>query len=488
MNYIITNEQDSIGTPCYSDTIKFVPPVIRLNSDELIPFYANCRRPTQFENIKSVLYADEWSKHPLYTNYYISKRGDLVYNQTTENVSYGTKNKLGYIMMHLKHGGKDVMRHIHRLKWEAWNDKIIPKGYEIDHKDDDCTNNNLDNLQLLTKSEHAYKTHRSTNKRKKRNETSCVSGRAVKDSFPTIYFKSLIEADMKIHGKTMEEAKKGGGSNISRYLTTGKSKPGGYDIILDIYPDLEGEVWKKSTNQGYYSNMGRVKAGLNAKPFYGHPSPCDSNRFHFNGKEISIMVCKLFNGEKPCSEYTVDHKNQNTRDNRACNLRWATRQQQNRNKRNNVQLEMFNFYTNEILLTGILQDIITNVSKGSSLTYTEVMTLKWKMRDWLCRPVKISAHLKKLNYFKLIQTFLKEFKQRKLIVSRVINKEPTIQVWVPFTKFYKPYGAKVKQFTRNFQIKKYENEYLAKSNAVECLQKHLAALTIQIYYRCWKKF
>jgi hypothetical protein len=486
--------------------------IIRLNPDELNPFYANGRRPTQFENIKSVLYADEWSKHPLYTNYYISKRGNLVYNQTTENISYGTVNKLGYIMMHLKRSGKDVKASIHRLKWEAWNNKIIPKGYEIDHKDDDCTNNNLDNLQLLTKSEHARKTHRSTNKRKKRDESRCVSGRAVKDGFPTIYFKSLAEAEMKIYGKTVEQVKHTRGGNISRYLKTGKSKPYGYDIILDTYPNLEGEVWKRNTNLGYYSNMGRVKAGIYAKPFYGHPSSYDNNRLHFNGSEVSIMVCKLFNGKKPGPGYTVDHINRNTRDNRACNLRWATYQQQNRNKRNNIQLEMFNFYTNEVLLTGVLQDVITNISRGSSLTYTEVMTLQWKKRDWLCRPVNISAQLKKLNYFKHVHTFLREFKgyfnencnqmnligprsktsrrhkgmnnPRQLIVSRVVNKEPTIQVWVPFTKFYKSHGAK--QFTRNFQIKKYESEDLARLDAFECLKKHLAALTIQTYYRCWK--
>ena len=471
--------------------------IIRLNPDELTPFYANGRRPTQFENIKNILYADEWSKHPLYTNYYISKRGDLCYNQKTENISRGSTDKLGYIIMHLKCDGKDVGRCIHRLKWEAWNSKIIPKGYEIDHIDDDCTNNNLDNLQLLTKSEHSRKTYRSTNERKKRNETACISGRAIKDGFPTIYFRSLTDAEMKIYGKTEEQAKRSRAANIVRYLRTGKGKPRGYHIILDTYPDLEGEVWKKHTQQGYYSNMGRVKAGLNAEPFYGHPDCRDSNRLIFNGRQLSIMVCTLFNGEKPGPGYTVDHKNQNTRDNRACNLRWATAQEQNRNKRCNIQLEMFNFYTNEVLLTGVLQDIITNAPRASSLTYTEVMTLRLKARDWLCRPANISAHLKKINYFKHIHAFLRELKgnqmnqlmdptssSRQLIVSRVIHKEPTIQVWVPFTKFYKSRGAK--QFTRNFQIKKYKSENLARLDAFECLRKHLAALTIQTYYRAWQ--
>ncbi len=43
---------------------------------------------------------------------------------------------------------------IHRYIWEQANGSI-PKGWEIHHKDLDPTNNDLPNLQCLTKSEHS---------------------------------------------------------------------------------------------------------------------------------------------------------------------------------------------------------------------------------------------------------------------------------------------------------------------------------------------
>ena len=93
---------------------------------------------------------DEWAKHPIYTNYYISKKGNMIYNQKTENVNYGRIVDKGFIMFMIDHN-KRLGRKCHRLKWEAWNNKIIPEGYDVYHEDDDHTNNNLDNLQLLTK-------------------------------------------------------------------------------------------------------------------------------------------------------------------------------------------------------------------------------------------------------------------------------------------------------------------------------------------------
>jgi len=43
---------------------------------------------------------------------------------------------------------------ISRLMWTAWNGPI-PKGYEIHHKDENILNDYIDNLQMLTKSEHS---------------------------------------------------------------------------------------------------------------------------------------------------------------------------------------------------------------------------------------------------------------------------------------------------------------------------------------------
>lgn len=44
---------------------------------------------------------------------------------------------------------------LHRLIWQDGNKAEIPKGMHIHHKDGDRANNSLNNLQLITASEHA---------------------------------------------------------------------------------------------------------------------------------------------------------------------------------------------------------------------------------------------------------------------------------------------------------------------------------------------
>ena len=46
-----------------------------------------------------------------------------------------------------------IRKRMHIYVWEYYNGKI-PKGYEVHHKDFDRSNNDISNLQLLTRSEH----------------------------------------------------------------------------------------------------------------------------------------------------------------------------------------------------------------------------------------------------------------------------------------------------------------------------------------------
>ena len=61
----------------------------------------------------------------------------------------------GYVHVTL---GKDRHR-LHRIVWEAFNGKI-PQGMQIDHINDDKTDNTLSNLQLLTQGENVSKARR----------------------------------------------------------------------------------------------------------------------------------------------------------------------------------------------------------------------------------------------------------------------------------------------------------------------------------------
>ena len=50
-----------------------------------------------------------------------------------------------------RHNG--LRKYMHRYVWEYYNGKI-PKGYEVHHIDFDRSNNDISNLQLLTRAEH----------------------------------------------------------------------------------------------------------------------------------------------------------------------------------------------------------------------------------------------------------------------------------------------------------------------------------------------
>lgn len=58
-------------------------------------------------------------------------------------------DKDGYLLVNLSKNGKVKTYKVHRLVWCSFNGKI-PEGKQINHKDEDKTNNTLDNLELVT--------------------------------------------------------------------------------------------------------------------------------------------------------------------------------------------------------------------------------------------------------------------------------------------------------------------------------------------------
>ena len=57
---------------------------------------------------------------------------------------------------------------MHRDVWEYYNGKIL-KGHDIHHIDRDKINNNITNLELYSKSEHAKKFNTGNNQYGKNN-------------------------------------------------------------------------------------------------------------------------------------------------------------------------------------------------------------------------------------------------------------------------------------------------------------------------------
>ena len=67
-------------------------------------------------------------------------------------------NGLGYLQVKTSVEGTIYRKYAHVLVWEAFKGEI-PEGYEVDHIDDNKQNNQLSNLQLLTRKQNMAKCH-----------------------------------------------------------------------------------------------------------------------------------------------------------------------------------------------------------------------------------------------------------------------------------------------------------------------------------------
>lgn len=103
----------------------------------------------------------------------------------------------------------------------------------------------------------------------------------------------------------------------------------------DNQADLPGEQWKIIKGV-MVSNMGRARVRAGRSKVYGlrfTPKPSKTN-YSAVVRDIQFhrLVATAFHGPPPSASYTVDHRNQNVSDNRAANLRWATRSTQSKNR------------------------------------------------------------------------------------------------------------------------------------------------------------
>lgn len=106
-----------------------------------------------------------------YRGYYVSKSGEIVSVKlkggTSDRLDYnnpryhkGKIDKDGYREVLLTERGKRTYRRLHRLIWETFMGKI-PNDLTIDHINNNCRDNRLENLQLLTREDNAVKRNKS---------------------------------------------------------------------------------------------------------------------------------------------------------------------------------------------------------------------------------------------------------------------------------------------------------------------------------------
>ena len=89
---------------------------------------------------------EDWKDIPGYEGLYVVSNNGRVMNVRSGRVLRGIVNNLGYIMVGLSKSGKVKMVSVHRLVAEAFI-KNPDNLREVNHKDEDKSNNNVDNLE-----------------------------------------------------------------------------------------------------------------------------------------------------------------------------------------------------------------------------------------------------------------------------------------------------------------------------------------------------
>lgn len=131
-----------------------------------------------------------------YSNYEIYPETGQIFNLKTLKF-IGSKHKNGYWFVNIKNDN-NVYKHwsIHRLVWTVVNGEI-PEGMEINHIDENTSNNSITNLSLVTHKENMR--WGTVIERIARPQSHSII--AFKNNKPIYYFRSIRQAQQKGFGQ-----------------------------------------------------------------------------------------------------------------------------------------------------------------------------------------------------------------------------------------------------------------------------------------------
>ena len=131
--------------------------------------------------------------------YYATTEGQIfsLYGIKHKKMSISVNTK-GYGAVGLIYNGVASKREVHRLVYEAFRGPI-PKGYVIDHIDNNPLNNKISNLRIVTQKENVRKA-RDLGRTKNNIEAARLNGRARAKGFvpqsgiPFVYWNKVAKA------------------------------------------------------------------------------------------------------------------------------------------------------------------------------------------------------------------------------------------------------------------------------------------------------
>lgn len=230
---------------------------------------------------------------------------------------YPKVDQAGYPRITIKQEGTGKTVQVHRLVARAFLGEPPFETATVDHINGIRHDNRVDNLRWATRSEQAK--NRDHSMASKRNGQGRVVEANAGDGWVT--FPTIVKAKAFFGIKSNDGAQ--------RCLKGEQYSTGGVRLrYKQTDTSIDGERW--SCFEGIdVSDHGRVKT-VQGVPFF--PSPITAGYCKHRKKLVHQLVAFAFLGPPLSPDATVDHINRIKTDNRACNLRWATRAEQSANQ------------------------------------------------------------------------------------------------------------------------------------------------------------
>ena len=298
------------------------------------------------------MYQEElWKPINNYGNYEVSNFGKVRNKNTKRILREYTKS--GYSIVGLSKNGIIKSFSIHRLVGLLFIDNPDNKP-EINHKDKNKNNNNINNLEWVTSKEnniHKCDEIRKNKKKIMNNQNIKINKFDMCNNFLKTY-NSIIDAanDIFINNNltnNINSIRNG----ISRVINGKYKSSFGYRWEIVNQNNYNNEIWKEviinNKNTNYYvSNLGRFKnyKGIIMENYKPHYSGYIYVRINKNKYSLHYLVAITFINN-PENKKNINHIDGNKINNSSNNLEWCTIKENNIHK---YKINLVNKYVRKI--------------------------------------------------------------------------------------------------------------------------------------------